>query len=1165
MSVQRIAGATFAWAILCSLALRTSAQDTWSLVSSSTTQNLWSVAWGGDTFVAAGENGAIVTSPDGITWTPRVSDSTRWLVGAGHGNGLFVIVGDAGALLTSPDGIAWTGRTSGTTARINGVAYGGGRWLAVAESGEVLSSTDGLTWNKLSPSSDRLRGITHAYGQFVITGDNGLMRVTVDTLDYVTRNLPEQLFVESVVYARRMFVAVGEDGYAVRSDDAVNWQRVATHTATYLRGVTFFNHQFIAAGSNGTILTTPDPSLAWTARAPATSALLTSVTANSAAAIAVGFNGTILRSAPAPAVPVIVAGPRNVDDTAGSNVLLSVIATGSPPLSYQWSFRGAPIAGQTGDRLLITNLQSSNTGDYTVTVRNPIAAATSGPATVAIVTSTTPGPIVDPTFSPTITFTGNVSAAVEEADGRLLVGGSQIFVTAGVSPIALVRLNVDGSFDPSLNIGAGFNAGAAVTALAVQSDGRILVAGAFTTFNGVPRANLLRLNRDGSLDLAFVPATAPMPNSRLDLAPDGKILVNGMRLNPDGSIDPGFLAAVSGTLVPINSGYLALSAGRIAWLRADGSLERSGTGPSGDVTGFWRQASGHILIGRNTGFSANVTRLNRDGTNDTSFASVARTISYFRNTMAGFQFAGTPAGGVTTSWEENLAVQVGGGVARTIQRYSADGLLDLSFNVGGGPNGALHGILPLRDGRTMLYGAFTTFDGITRPRLVRLVAANATPVQPPVIVSLSPEAAAVRPGEPVVITASVAGSAPLAYHWYSLATGNVTSGPTFIPPTALSGTYHVTLTASNRAGEVTSAPVRIVIAPSAPVIIAQPPSSISVRLGQTATLTVTPGGSAPFTYEWYRGNILVGVTPTLTLTNVSALHAGDYTVVIRNHLGLTTSQTVRLSIDGTPRLANISTRATVAPGEQVLIAGFVVGGTGRKDVLIRGAGPALSAFLLTGLLPDPIITLQDSAGRVVASNNNWSTATTPTSLFTSVSAFAFPNASNDAALRATLDPGAYTLHVTDTLNRGGLALAEIYDLDIHTGRIANLSSRAFVGAGANIAISGIVVQGQQPGRYLIRAAGPALARFGVNGALADPQLVLTTASAFIVGSNDNWSSNTNVAEINAATTSVAAFPLEPGSRDAALLLTLAPGNYTALVSGAGNTSGVALVEIYEVP
>ena len=221
-------------------AVSSRAQDSWVVRPSGTTANLWSVAFAANQWVAVGEQGTILTSPDGTAWTARsFGFPTTWLVAVGYGAGTWTVVGDNGLILTSTDTLTWTTRNSRTTSRLNGVAYGGGRWMVVAESGELLTSADSITWSKLSPSTDRLRGILYAYGQFVITGDNGLMRTTIDATDYAANVLPGGFFVESAAYGRRSFIAVGEDGFAITSTDAVTWTRLASSTTNYLHGITF--------------------------------------------------------------------------------------------------------------------------------------------------------------------------------------------------------------------------------------------------------------------------------------------------------------------------------------------------------------------------------------------------------------------------------------------------------------------------------------------------------------------------------------------------------------------------------------------------------------------------------------------------------------------------------------------------------------------------------------------------------------------------------------------------------------------------------------------------------------------------------------------------------------------------------------------------------------
>lgn len=350
----------------------------------------------------------------------------------------------------------------------------------------------------------------------------------------------------------------------------------------------------------------------------------------------------------------------------------------------------------------------------------------------------------------------------------------------------------------------------------------------------------------------------------------------------------------------------------------------------------------------------------------------------------------------------------------------------------------------------------------------------------------------------------------------------------------------------------------------APAIVSAP-VAVTTSAGRTARLAVEVAGAGPITYQWLRGPTVVGTERTLELANVSATDAGDYRVVARNAAGSVTSQPVRLTVDGSPSLANLSIRATAGPGDRTLITGFVVRGSGAKTVLVRGIGPGLTAFDVTGALPGSVLTVVDSAGHALGRNARWDASTTPAGLFASVGAFPLAAGSADTALHLALPHGSYTTTLTDPSNRTGNALVEIYEADNTSDRLVNLSARAFVGAGATIGIAGFVVRGGQPGRYLIRGIGPTLAQFGVAATLAEPMLTLTTGTGATVASNRIWSTNANAADVATASAQLGAFPLASLSRDAALLLTLAPGTYTALVASATDASGVALLEIYETP
>lgn len=276
---------------------------------------------------------------------------------------------------------------------------------------------------------------------------------------------------------------------------------------------------------------------------------------------------------------------------------------------------------------------------------------------------------------------------------------------------------------------------------------------------------------------------------------------------------------------------------------------------------------------------------------------------------------------------------------------------------------------------------------------------------------------------------------------------------------------------------------------------------------------------------------------------------------------------------GTPsRLVNLAARAQSGPDARALITGFVISPGTNKTVLIRGVGPSLSGapFSVPGTLADPVLTLYgpNSSTRVAATNDNWLAA--DASAFATAGAFALGAGSRDAAIVATLTPGSYTAQISSPGDPTGIALVEIYDLaptaSATDSRLVNTSVRAFVGAGDSVLIPGLVIGAGAPKTVLIRAVGPGLAvpPFGVSDALAEPELRLFAAGQ-VVGHNAGWRTAANATEIRAAAVRVGAFALGETSRDSALLVTLPSGAYTTQISGGNGSTGVALVEIYEVP
>ncbi len=356
----------------------------------------------------------------------------------------------------------------------------------------------------------------------------------------------------------------------------------------------------------------------------------------------------------------------------------------------------------------------------------------------------------------------------------------------------------------------------------------------------------------------------------------------------------------------------------------------------------------------------------------------------------------------------------------------------------------------------------------------------------------------------------------------------------------------------------------------------------SVALGSNLTLAAMASGGTPLSYQWFlNGAAIVGaVNSTYVVPAATAAAAGSYAVTVTGPQGSVTSAPVAVSVGAAAagRMLNLSARAQVGTGGGVLIAGFVVGGAGRKTVLLRGAGPTLANLGVTGVLPQPVLTLDSASGGVLAADTGWLNPATPvgpsaaalSAAFSQVGAFPFTAASGgDSALLTTLPAAAYTALIAGANGTAGVALGEIYDADTTaTGTsLTNISARAAVGTGPNVLIAGFIIGGDQPVRLLIRGVGPGLAQFGVTGVLATPQLDLYNVNGSVLQSNAGWGGTTALA---AAFSQVGAFALPAtasgaSSADCAMLVTLPPGNYTAQVSGVGGTTGIGLIEVYLVP
>ena len=358
------------------------------------------------------------------------------------------------------------------------------------------------------------------------------------------------------------------------------------------------------------------------------------------------------------------------------------------------------------------------------------------------------------------------------------------------------------------------------------------------------------------------------------------------------------------------------------------------------------------------------------------------------------------------------------------------------------------------------------------------------------------------------------------------------------------------------------------------------PSSVTIHPGDQVKWTWASSGHSitSFNGAWDSGVRNQGATFTHTFNRV-----GTFQYICTRHpfylppheLGrvIVTSATPTPTPPPGTTLRNISTRAFVQTGNNVMIGGFIIEGTGPKTVILRAIGPELVAppFNIPNALGDPTLELHNESGALIARNDNWQNTIIDGIIGASqVSAIQnsghAPTQPTESAIIATLQPGNYTAILRGKNNTVGVALVEVYDLSSGAASVlGNISTRGFVQTGNNVMIGGFIVQGTGPKRVILRAIGPELSAppFNIPNALANPTLELHNGSGALIARNDNWQTTMiggiiTGSQVSAIQNSGHA-PTQPS--ESAIIATLSPGNYTAIVRGVNNTTGVALVEV----
>jgi len=445
-------------------------------------------------------------------------------------------------------------------------------------------------------------------------------------------------------------------------------------------------------------------------------------------------------------------------------------------------------------------------------------------------------------------------------------------------------------------------------------------------------------------------------------------------------------------------------------------------------------------------------------------------------------------------------------------------------------------------------------------------------------------------GQPVTFTASVAGSAGTPTGSVDFLDGTTPlcaavalagGAAQCATSTLASGTHPITAQYSGDASydAGTSSPVSQVVA-AAPVdaTVTLASSSNPAQAGATVTFTATvaggagtPTGSVDFrdagaSIAGCAAVTLAAGSATCTTAvlaagshSITAVYSGDgaYRAGTSNALAQDVMAAPPPPDADPPRLGNLSTRAGVLTGEDVMIGGFVIGGSAPKTVAITATGPSLAAFGVANPLANPQLTLVRSSDQsILASNDDWQSDANAARL--QASGFA-PADARESGLLVTLAPGAYTAIVQGANGGTGVAVVAVFEVDHPEEPLANISTRAQVRTGEDVMIGGFVVQGSGPQTVVVSATGPSLAAFGIAHPLANPTLTLVrSADQAVIAANDDWQDAPNAAQIRASGFA----PSDP--HESAVMVTLDPGAYTAIVSGTGSTTGIAVVGAFRI-
>jgi len=836
--------------------------------------------------------------------------------------------------------------------------------------------------------------------------------------------------------------------------------------------------------------------------------------------------GSSIFTSPLPFGPQITNQPQSVQVLPGQSASFSVEAVGAPaPLSYQWQFNGSPIAGATAPTLTLPAVTAAQGGSYAVTVSTAFGGVLSAPATLGFGTALS---ILVQPQSQSVIPGAPVALSVSASPGasyQWLFNGVPIAgQTTSVLTINSVVLNQGGTYSVVVSLGSQLvTSNPALLQVQPLNNGTVFPAPVGPTTVNLGTA--VTLTSSDTYTLNSLPPIVVYP-----------ALFTSYQWEKNGLPIPGatgYFYTIPATSATDAGIYTVAAANGLVTLQSAGLAVGVNGAPGATFLDSWTASAPLLPATQYSAVAFDGSRFLAAGTDGSLFlSSNAVTWSQISSAPAPLNSliaAGPPYGLIGVGNNGLVASFSGPTYAATVQTTPTRNLLT-GIAVGGGRMVAVGFAGTAISSNFAVPGWVSGFTNMSS-NLNSVAYGNG------VFVAVGLDGAALTSPDGLLWNPQSVDQNP---DLYSVAFGGagfvaiggnrdgVAGGVIYTSPDGVIWTYQP---APGNAGLI-----RVTAA-----------NGMFIAVGASGALITSSDGG----FTWTPHNS--GTTATL---EGAAFGLNEFVTV---GSGGTVSQSAAAAV----RLGNISTRAFVGTGANNLIAGFVTAGSGPKSVLIRGVGPTLTQVSIAEYLPNPQLTLFNGVSAPIATNNGWGNSAALAALFTQVGAFPLLAGSLDDAMAQTLNPGSYTAQVSGTASSTGIALAEIYDADtgVPGSRLVNLSSRAFVGTGANALIAGFVISGNAAETVVIRGVGPGLSQFGLTGLLATPTLTVYDGGGNLVASNSTWGGTVTLAN---AFTQVGAFSLPVSSSDTALLLSLPPGSYTAEVTGAGNTTGVALVEIYEV-